>query len=47
MEISVYKMRDGAEKVFVDGREAQKDKDFETENISCSVFKTEEKDGTH
>lgn len=47
MEISVYHFADGGKKVFVDGKEGQKEKDFKTENISGEVFKAEEKDGTH
>ena len=38
MEISVYHFADGSKKVFVDGQEAQKEKDFSVESFDGSVF---------
>ena len=48
MEISVYHFADGSEKVFVDGKEAQKEKDFSVESFDGSVFVLDkDKEDTH
>ncbi len=39
MEIAIYHFADGSKKVFVDGREAQKEKDFSVESFSGAVYK--------